>query len=80
VVNGPASANYDEDKGVIIKNDWDYNTVDQLFMTAQKDGPPTLDTALINGTNVFGTDGTVNQTGTRFNTSFTAELLADCGW
>jgi FtsP/CotA-like multicopper oxidase with cupredoxin domain len=73
VINGPASANYDEDKGVIIMNDWDYNTVDQLFMTAQKDGPPTLDTALINGTNVFGTDGTVNQSGTRFNTSFTAE-------
>src|SRR4051794_28542219 len=42
-------------------------------MTSQKDGPPTLDTALINGTNVFGTDGTENQTGTRFNTSFTAE-------
>jgi hypothetical protein len=28
---------------------------------------------LFNGTNVFGTDGTVNRTGTRFNTSFTAE-------
>jgi FtsP/CotA-like multicopper oxidase with cupredoxin domain len=73
VIHGPASANYDEDKGVIIMNDWDYNTVDQLFITAQKDGPPTLDTALINGTNVFGADGTVNQTGTRFNTSFTAD-------
>jgi FtsP/CotA-like multicopper oxidase with cupredoxin domain len=72
VIHGPASANYDEDKGVIIMNDWDLNTVDQLYMTAQKDGPPTLDSALINGTNVFGYDGNVNQTGTRFNTSFTA--------
>jgi FtsP/CotA-like multicopper oxidase with cupredoxin domain len=73
VINGPASANYDEDKGVIIMNDWDINTVDQLYMSAQLDGPPTLDSGLINGTNVFGYDGNVNQTGTRFNTSFTAE-------
>ncbi|KAJ5092447.1 hypothetical protein NUU61_007317 [Penicillium alfredii] len=72
VIHGPASANYDEDKGVVIMNDWDINTVDQLFMTAQKNGPPTFDNALINGTNVFGADGARNQTGTRFNTSFTA--------
>ncbi|KAJ5898494.1 hypothetical protein N7504_008782 [Penicillium tannophilum] len=71
VINGPASANYDEDKGVIILNDWDINTVDELFDTAQLDGPPTLDNGLINGTNVFGEDGYANQTGTRFNTSFT---------
>lgn len=71
VIHGPASANYDEDKGVIIVNDWDINTVDELFGTAQLEGPPTLDNALINGTNVFGFDGVVNQTGTRFNTSFT---------
>jgi FtsP/CotA-like multicopper oxidase with cupredoxin domain len=70
VIHGPASANYDEDKGVLIMNDWDINTVDELFMTAQKDGPPTLDNALINGTNVFGSDDSTNQTGTRFNTSF----------
>ncbi|CAG8187589.1 unnamed protein product [Penicillium olsonii] len=72
IIHGPASANYDEDKGVIIMNDWDLNTVDQLFMSAQTDGPPTLDSGLINGTNVFGYDGNLNQTGTRFNTSFTA--------
>ncbi|KAJ5527875.1 hypothetical protein N7513_012034 [Penicillium frequentans] len=70
VIQGPASANYDEDKGVIILNDWDINTVDELYGTAQLDGPPTLDSGLINGTNVFGSDGYVNQTGTRFNTSF----------
>ncbi|KAJ5180151.1 hypothetical protein N7492_003361 [Penicillium capsulatum] len=73
IIHGPASANYDEDKGVIIMNDWDINTVDQLFMTAQHDGPPTLDNALINGMNVFGSDGAANQTGTRFNTSFVAD-------
>ncbi|KAJ5757295.1 uncharacterized protein N7511_005989 [Penicillium nucicola] len=37
VINVPASADYDEDKGVIIMNDWNYNTVDQLFTTAKKD-------------------------------------------
>lgn len=73
IIHGPASANYDEDKGVIIMNDWDINTVDQLFMSAQHDGPPTLDNALINGTNVFGSDGAANQTGTRFNISFVAD-------
>ena len=72
VIEGPASANYDEDKGVIVMNDWDLNTVDTLFGTAQLEGPPELDSALINGTNVFGYDGEVNQTGTRFNTSFEA--------
>lgn len=69
--NGPASANYDVDKGFIILNDWDINTVDQLFDSAQNDGPPELDSALINGMNVFGEDGYANQTGTRWNTSFT---------
>ena len=34
-------------------------------------GPPTLDTGLINGTNVAGTEG-VNQTGFYFNTTVTA--------
>ncbi|KAH8432817.1 uncharacterized protein LDX57_010446 [Aspergillus melleus] len=71
VINGPASSNYDEDKGVLVLNDWDINTVDELYISAQTDGPPTLDTALINGTNVFGYDGNVNQTGYRFNTSVT---------
>ncbi|RMZ38338.1 hypothetical protein AFCA_000071 [Aspergillus flavus] len=70
-INGPASANYDVDKGFIILNDWDINTVDQLFDSAQNDGPPELDSALINGMNVFGEDGYANQTGTRWNTSFT---------
>ncbi|KAJ5980226.1 hypothetical protein N7481_007524 [Penicillium waksmanii] len=71
VIHGPASANYDEDKGVIIMNDRDVNTVDELFTTAQKDDHPTLNNALINGINVFGSDGAANQTGTCFNTFFT---------
>ncbi|KAJ5153087.1 uncharacterized protein N7482_009565 [Penicillium canariense] len=66
IINGPASTNYDEDKGVILLNDWDARTVDELWDIAQRTGPPTLDNALINGTNIFGDDGP----GRRFQMSF----------
>lgn len=49
-------------------NDWDHQTVDELYLSAQTDGPPTLDTGLINGTNVYTSDGTT--TGYRWNTTF----------
>lgn len=60
VINGPASSNYDVDKGVLFLNDWCHQTADELFTYAQTKGPPTLDTGLINGTNVY------NSTGSRF--------------
>ncbi|KAI8632817.1 multicopper oxidase [Xylariaceae sp. FL1651] len=66
VINGPATANYDEDLGIIMLSDWDHSTVDQLYTEAETSGPPTLDTGLINGTNVYD-DG-----GSRFNVSFTS--------
>lgn len=72
IIHGPASANYDEDKGVILMNDWDLQTVDELWDTAQLVGAPTMDNALINGMNVFGADGAGDQTGRRFNMSFEA--------
>ncbi|UKZ78755.1 hypothetical protein TrVFT333_006500 [Trichoderma virens FT-333] len=65
IINGPASANYDEDLGVMFLNDWSHQTVDELYESAETSGPPTLTTGLINGTNVYDT------TGHRFNTSFT---------
>ncbi|KAJ6117348.1 hypothetical protein N7512_007073 [Penicillium capsulatum] len=71
IIHGPASANYDEDKGVILLNDWDLHSVDELWDTAQLVGPPTMDNALINGMNVFGPDG-AGQIGRRFNLSFEA--------
>ncbi|OAA36632.1 laccase Lcc4 [Metarhizium rileyi] len=71
IINGPATANYDEDLGMLFLNDWDHRTVDELYPIAQTVGPPTLDTGLINGTNVFGSDGDSSQTGSRFNVSFT---------
>ncbi|KAI8932083.1 hypothetical protein NX059_010969 [Plenodomus lindquistii] len=65
IINGPATANYDEDLGMLFLNDWDHQTVDELYMSAQSNGPPTLDNGLINGTNTYE-DG-----GFRYNTSFT---------
>ncbi|EKV04816.1 Multicopper oxidase, type 3 [Penicillium digitatum] len=64
VINGPATANYEVDKGSLFLTDWSHPTVDELYLEAQTVGPPTMDTGLINGTNVFG-NGT-NSTGTRF--------------
>lgn len=70
VINGPASANYDEDTGLILLNDWDIQTVNELWYTAERVGSPMLDNALINGMNVFGENGDPNQTGQRFEMRF----------
>ncbi|KAH7007165.1 Cupredoxin [Ilyonectria destructans] len=72
IINGPATANYEEDLGLVFLNDWDHQTVDELYSSAETSGPPTLDNGLINGTNVYGDDGDSSQTGTRFNVSFTS--------
>jgi FtsP/CotA-like multicopper oxidase with cupredoxin domain len=72
VINGPATANYDEDKGIIFLSDWSHQTSNQLFVSAAEvTGPPTLDNGLINGTNTYTSSSNVT-TGYRFNTSFTA--------
>ncbi|PHH91964.1 hypothetical protein CDD83_9603 [Cordyceps sp. RAO-2017] len=58
VINGPATANYDEDLGPLILTDWSHTTVDQF--SAQDKGqllPPIMDSGLINGTNTFRTGG-----------------------
>ncbi|KAI9742047.1 MAG: hypothetical protein M1834_000437 [Cirrosporium novae-zelandiae] len=64
LINGPATANYDEDLGHLFLNDWFHATADQMFIRAEYSGPPELDTGLINGTNVYNNSGTV--TGSRF--------------
>ncbi|KAF1831408.1 laccase-1 precursor [Decorospora gaudefroyi] len=66
IINGPATSNYDEDLGMLFLNDWDHQTVDELYLSAETIGPPTLDNGLINGTNTYE-DG-----GYRYNTSFTS--------
>ncbi|KAI0156942.1 multicopper oxidase [Xylariaceae sp. FL1272] len=66
IINGPASAPYDEDKGVILLSDWFHDTVSSLFDKAASSGPQKANNALINGLNVFD-DG-----GSRYETSFTS--------
>ncbi|KAI5851628.1 Cupredoxin [Morchella snyderi] len=57
IIHGPATDNYDEDAGIMFLNDWSHQTADALYNQAQTGGPPTLDNALINGTNIYDTDG-----------------------
>ncbi|KAK6080914.1 Laccase-2-like protein 4 [Seiridium cupressi] len=70
VINGPASANYDEDMGVVFLNDWTHQTPDELFVEAETRGPPNQDNGLINGVNVWGDDDSEDQVGERWSTTF----------
>lgn len=67
VVNGPAAAPYDDDKGVLFLNDWYHQTTDELWPLAAAGIPPSADNGLINGTNVSGDD---DGAGSRFETVF----------
>ncbi|KAI0133724.1 multicopper oxidase [Xylariales sp. AK1849] len=67
LIHGPASAPYDEDKGVVVLGDWFHDTTDNLWSTTARFGaPPKANNGLINGMNTFG-DG-----GKRWETSFTS--------
>jgi FtsP/CotA-like multicopper oxidase with cupredoxin domain len=67
-INGPATANYDEDLGTLTLTDWSHKTADQEYLSALANGPPTLDNGLINGTNTYNDSGTT--VGSRFETTF----------
>ncbi|KAI0409406.1 putative extracellular dihydrogeodin oxidase/laccase, partial [Xylaria palmicola] len=64
VINGPATANYDEDLGTLILSDWSHETADVEVLYAELNGPPTLENGLINGTNVY------DDAGSRFETTW----------
>jgi FtsP/CotA-like multicopper oxidase with cupredoxin domain len=64
VIRGPATANYDTDLGNLFLNDWSHKTSDVMYLSAEENGPPTLDNGLINGTNVY------DDAGSRFTTTF----------
>lgn len=64
IINGPATADYDEDLGALFLQDWSHDTAFSLWHIAQQGAPPTMENILINGTNTFE-DG-----GSRFETSF----------
>lgn len=71
IINGPATANYDEDLGNLALTDWDHDTADNLVLQSGVSGPPTMANGLINGTNTFTLDdGSI--VGSRFETTFTA--------
>lgn len=67
VIHGPASANYDHDLGSLFLNDWVHRTFTSLWSYAETKGAPTLDTGLINGTNVW------QEEGSRFQTVFQSD-------
>ncbi|KAI0974207.1 multicopper oxidase [Xylaria arbuscula] len=64
IIRGPASAPYDEDKGLVVLSDWFHETTDALYDIASTGAPPQADNGLINGLNVspYG--------GSRFQTNF----------
>ncbi|KAF2087923.1 multicopper oxidase [Saccharata proteae CBS 121410] len=62
VIHGPATANYDEEIGPIMLNDWSHETCDALYEHAQSVGPPTLDNGLINGVNTWEDGGSRYET------------------
>ncbi|KAK6858378.1 Laccase [Apiospora arundinis] len=64
IINGPATANYDKDMGLLFLNDWSHRTVDEMWDAAQAVGPPALDNSLLNGVNTFNNSGVV--TGSRY--------------
>jgi laccase len=64
VIQGPATANYDIDAGPLSVTDWYYGTVNTLAARVAhvNAGPPTADTALINGKMVSTRGGQYNRT------------------
>lgn len=53
IINGPATADYDEDLGVLFLQDWGHESAFALWDTARLGAPPTLENTLMNGTNTF---------------------------
>lgn len=72
IINGPATANYDEDLGNLFLNDWSHETADILALQAAASGPPTMPNCLINGTNIYNDTTTGDVAGSRFETTFVA--------
>jgi hypothetical protein len=67
-INGPASADYDEDLGTLFLQDWSHTPALTLWANTPG-GLFTLENTLLNGTNTYkGTDGSI--TGKKFETVF----------
>ena len=76
IINGPATADYDEDLGALFLSDWAHESVFPLWGTAVIHGgpPPALENGLVNGTNTFdcstSTDPNCIGDGKKFETTF----------
>ncbi|ROV98061.1 hypothetical protein VMCG_07032 [Cytospora schulzeri] len=53
ILNGPATADYDEDLGELFLSDWSHTPIFTLWDTAKQGAAPTLESGLINGTNTY---------------------------
>lgn len=53
IINGPTTADYDEDLGTMLLTDWSHTTAFDLWPTVRFGGPPSMENGLINGTNTF---------------------------
>lgn len=63
ILNGPATADYDEDLGALFLSDWHHTNVWALWDDTAKFGaPPSLDGGLINGTNTYNCSATSDPT------------------
>lgn len=60
ILNGPATANYDEDLGTVFLQDWSHVEVFTLWHTAKQGAPPVLQSGLINGMNIFDCTGSTD--------------------
>ncbi|KAI9359649.1 Cupredoxin [Zopfochytrium polystomum] len=65
VINGPATANYDEDLGPLLIQDWAHEDAFYLF-SINTGAPPGAENGLINGTNMY------NSAGSYFSTTVTS--------
>jgi FtsP/CotA-like multicopper oxidase with cupredoxin domain len=76
VINGPATADYDEDLGVLFLSDWPHRPTAEIWEVVRGKGVPSLESGLLNGTNTFdcskSPDPKCIGNGTRFETVFTA--------
>ncbi|KEY64653.1 hypothetical protein S7711_02853 [Stachybotrys chartarum IBT 7711] len=76
ILNGPATADYDEDLGVLFLQDWGHDTAFQNWETAKLGAPPVLETGLINGTNTWDCSDDTSEAciggGEKFQTIFEA--------
>ncbi|RDW76169.1 hypothetical protein BP5796_06990 [Coleophoma crateriformis] len=75
IINGPATADYDEHLGALFLTDWDHETAFDLWKNAERHGGfPLISNGLINGTNTYDCSGSTDAaclgTGKRFEMTF----------